>query len=100
MIVYLVELDVPIALRDEYMAWLAGHVDEMLGLPGFIDAEIATRLDPPPASGRFAACVRYRLHNPAAWDTYLRDHAPRMRAAGLARFGDRVQARRQLLETV
>lgn len=98
MIAYVVELDLPEALADTYMDWLAVHVREMLSLPGFIDAQIATRIDPPPPPGRFIANVRYRLRDHAAWDTYLAEHAPRMRATGIARFGDAVRATRKLLE--
>lgn len=100
MIVYEVQLAMDATLRDEYLAWLRGHVAEMLALPGFLDAEILTRLDPPPPAGRWVVCARYRLRDRAAWEAYLSDHAPRMREAGLARFGTRVQATRRLLEAV
>lgn len=99
MILYAVELEMGAALREEYMAWLRGHVHEMLGLPGFAGADIMTRLEPPPAADRWIVCIHYRLRNRAAWQAYLCDHAARMRAAGTARFGDRVQASRQVLET-
>jgi hypothetical protein len=100
MIIYAVELEMDAALRDEYLAWLRGHVAEMLTLPGFIGAEILQRHEPPAAAGRTVVAAHYRLRDRAAFDRYLTEHAPRMRAAGLARFGDRVQAARQLLETV
>lgn len=99
MIVYVVELDMPAELREEYMAWLTDHVRGMLALPGFLDAMISARIDPPPPAGRFVACVHYQLRDRATWQAYLAEHAPRMRAAGIARFGDRVQATRTLLET-
>jgi quinol monooxygenase YgiN len=100
MIVYVVELEMDAALRDEYLAWLHGHVREMLALPGFLGAELLTPVEPPSPGGRWTVCVHYRLRDRAAWQTYLARHAPRMREAGLARFGDRVQATRRLLETV
>lgn len=99
MIVYLVELDVEADLRGDYLAWLAAHVQEMLTLPGFVDAETATRIDPPASTGRFVVQVRYRLRDLAAWQAYVSEHAPRMREAGITRFGDRVRASRSLLET-
>ena len=99
MILYAVELEMDIALRDEYMAWLRRHVRDMLALPGFAGAEIMARLEPPPPKGRFVVCAHYRLHDRAAWETYLTDYAPRMREAGRRRFGDRVTAARWLLET-
>ena len=99
MIVYVVELEMDDALRDEYLAWLDDHVREMLALPGFTGAEILIRSEPPPPRGRFVVQAHYRLRNRAAWDDYLAHHAPRMREAGVARFGQRVRASRTILES-
>src|SRR6185437_13350589 len=99
MILYTVELEMDSALRDEYLAWLGGHVREMLALPGFTGAEILIRSEPPPPAGRFIVQAHYRLRDRAAWDSYLAHHAPRMREAGLARFGERVHASRAILES-
>lgn len=99
MILYAVELEMAVALRDEYLAWLNGHVHEMLGLPGILGADIMVPVEPSPSAGRWAVCVHYRLRDRAAWRAYLVEHAPRMRAAGIARFGDRVKATRRVLET-
>jgi quinol monooxygenase YgiN len=98
MIVYLVELEMDAALRDEYLAWLRGHVAEMRALPGFLGADIMAPVDPPPAEGRGILYAQYRLRDRGAWQAYLAEHAPRMREAGLARFGDRVKATRRVLE--
>ncbi len=99
MILYTVELEMDSALRDEYLAWLEGHVREMLALPGFTGAEILIRSEPPPPAGRFIVQAHYRLRDRAAWDGYLAHHAPRMREAGLARFGERVHAARAIFES-
>ena len=45
-------------------------------------------------------CVQYTLRDRASLDAYLRDHAPRMRAEGEARFGGRFRASRRVLECV
>ena len=99
MIVYVVELEMDAALHGEYLAWLDEHVHEMLALPGFTGAEILIRSEPPAPAGRFIVQAHYRLRDRAAWDDYLAHHAPRMREAGLARFGQRVRASRTLLES-
>lgn len=100
MIIYAVELDLDAALRTEYLAWLRDHVQAMLALPGFLDAKILARTEPPPAPGRYVLCVHYQLRDRAAWEGYLTHHAPAMRAAGLARFGTRVAASRRLFESL
>jgi hypothetical protein len=97
MILYLVELDVDATVAAAYRAWLAGHVREMLTLPGFVAAEIFERREPPVAAGRIALCVHYRLASAADLERYLREDAPRLRAQGTARFGDKFSARRQVL---
>ena len=99
MIVYAVEIEMDVDLRDEYLAWLDGHVREMLALPGFTGAEVLVRAEPPPPAGRFVVSAHYRLRDRAALDGYLANHAARMRAAGLARFGERVRASRQVFES-
>lgn len=97
MVIYEVNLDIDAAIRAEYIAWLQAHVDEILALPGFTGAQVFEIADPAPDAGRLALCVQYRLVDAAALDRYLREHAPRLRADGLARFGERFRARRRVL---
>lgn len=97
LLVYEVNLEVDRAIEADYRAWLAAHVGEMLALPGFGAAEIYEVLDPAPTAGRIGLSVRYLLSDADALQAYLRDHAPRMRAEGLTRFGDGVRARRRVL---
>jgi hypothetical protein len=69
------------ALAKEWIAWLdGGHIaDVMAG--GATSAEIV-QLDEPP----LAYEVRYRFPSRTAFERYLAEHAPRLRAEGLARF--------------
>lgn len=96
-VVYEVNLAVDPMVEAEYRAWLAVHVHELLALPGFVDASIADVLEPATDDGWVPMCVRYTLIDAAALDAYLRDHAPRMRAEGVARFGDRFRATRRVM---
>lgn len=96
-ILYEVDLAIDLSIAETHARWLDAHVREMLGFAGFLEAEILDRLDPGADPGTVARRVRYRLTDRAALDAYLRDHAPRMRAEGVALFGDRVRASRQIL---
>lgn len=96
-VVYEVNVDVDTAIAQDYRAWLQAHVAQMLELPGFESAQVFEVLEPVEA-GRAAWCVQYRLHDAAALEAYVRDHAPRMRAEGLARFGERLRAHRRVLQ--
>lgn len=95
MIVYEVRLVVAPEIEAEYRAWLPGHIRELLALPGFLGAEWFTE-----SGAGDAPCfvVQYRLVDAAALDRYLAEHAPRLRAEGIARFGDRFTASRRVLQ--
>ena len=41
--------------------------------------------------------MQYRLRDQASLDAYLRDHAPRMRAQGVEKFGEQFRAERRVL---
>lgn len=96
-VVYEVNLDIDAAIRGDYLAWLRTHIAEICTLDGFTGAECFEVVDPAPAPGRASFCVQYRLVDAAALDAYLREHAPRLRADGMARFGGRFDATRRVL---
>lgn len=100
MIVYEVNLFVQRAIEAPYRAWLDAHIREILALPGFVDAQTYERTDPPGAPDELVLCVHYRLQDQAALDAYFRDHAARLRADGVNRFGDRFRAERRVLQSV
>lgn len=95
MLLYEVNVRIAADRADAYRAWLAGHVAEMLAFDGFTDAEVWRDTEADADAARIV--VHYRLRDRAALDAYLRDHAPRMRADGLARFGDALAVARRVL---
>ena len=96
-VVYEVNLDLEAGIAEAYLAWLDAHVAEICRLPGFTGARLFQVTDPAPEPGRLALCVQYGLADQAALEAYFRDHAPRLRADGEARFGGRFTARRRVL---
>lgn len=96
-VVYEVNLWVDADIAAAYRTWLAAHVREILALPGFLDASVAEVLEPAAADGELALCVRYRLRDRAALEDYFEQHAERLRADGLTRFGGRFRASRRIL---
>lgn len=97
MILYEVNLDIDAEIASEYLAWLDAHMREIRALPGFLGAELFDDAERSGAQQR-SLCVQYRLGSAADLDAYLRDHAPRLRADGQARFGGRFRATRRVLE--
>jgi hypothetical protein len=96
-IVYEVNLFVRAEIEAAYREWLHAHVQEIVALPGFLGAQVFERREPAPAAGEFALCIHYRLRDAQALKDYFREHAPRLRADGSARFGDRFRAERRVL---
>ncbi|GAB2627165.1 DUF4286 family protein [Novilysobacter erysipheiresistens] len=98
-VVYEVNLDIDADVIAAYRRWLDAHVAEICALPGFTGARVFEVVEPATAEGRVALCVQYLLRDAAALDDYLADHAARMRADGLARFGGRFNASRRILRS-
>lgn len=96
-VIYEVTLHVRTARQVEYRAWLAAHIEEILALPGFTGAQVHELLEPVAPDGWPGLCVHYRLVDAEALAIYLQDHAPRLRADGLARFGEDFRAQRRVL---
>jgi hypothetical protein len=94
-VIYEVNLEADAAIEAAFDTWLRDHIADMLQLPGFRSAEILGDSAAPP--GRIRRTVQYRLADQASLDEYLREHAPRMRAQGLARFGEQYSADRRVL---
>ena len=72
--------DAPTAAR--FIAWLnGGHIRQVID--GGAESGIAVRLD---SDGPPRAMAQYTFTNRAAFDHYVRDAAPALRAAGLKEF--------------
>lgn len=100
MLIYEVNLAVDRDIEGEFLAWLNGHVEQVLSCPGFTAARVYRR-DPrdegEPDEGRLLLTLHYDLPDRAAFEAYLERHAPAMRREGLERFPGRFAARRRLL---
>ena len=95
-VIYQVDLDIEAEIGADFDAWLAGHVEEMLAIAGFVSAEILAD-DEPHEYGRLQRTVLYRVANRAALDHYFTHDAERMRSQGNALFDNRFTARRRIL---
>jgi hypothetical protein len=95
-VVYEVNLRLDPSIGAEFDVWLEHHVREMVRLPGFLGATIHRVEDP--GSGELQRTTHYRLSSRSALEDYFRNHAERMRADGVRRFGDRFTATRRILD--
>ena len=100
-LVYEVSLRVQRAIAAEYLPWLRAHIEQLLTLPGFLDATLyAIDAEAATEDAGVGWCVHYRLRDRAVLEAYLRDHAPRMREEGVARFGAGFRAERRILRVL
>lgn len=75
-----------LATRDEFVHWLrTGHVQDVLR-GGAVRAEIIV-LDP--EADRLAVKAVYAFPDRTTFERYVAEHAPRLRAEGVAKFGSR-----------
>jgi uncharacterized membrane protein len=94
-VLYEVNLDAEAGIEGPFDTWLRDHIADVLQFDGFLSAEVLDDATAP--AGRIRRIVQYRLRNQAALDAYLREHAPRMRAQGVEKFGERYSAERRVL---
>jgi len=94
-VLYEVSLEADAEIAGPFDTWLRDHIADMLQFDGFRSAEILDDAAAPP--GRIRRVVQYRLRDALALDDFLANHAPRMRAQGVARFGERFTAERRVL---
>ena len=94
-VLYEVSLEADADIAGPFDTWLRDHIADMLQFDGFRSAEILDDTAAP--AGRIRRVVQYRLRDLVALDAYLAGHAPRMRAQGVARFGERFTAERRAL---
>jgi hypothetical protein len=94
-VLYEVNLEADATIEGPFDTWLRDHIADLLQFDGFRSAEILEDRTAPP--GRVRRIVQYRLRDQAALDAYVDNQAPRMRAQGVAKFGDRFTTERRVL---
>ena len=98
MILYEVNVTVQPQIESEYRAWLKTHIAEMLEHQGFIRAEVYEPTEK--ITDQIEITMHYFLDSQESMDSYLKNHAPRMREIGLKLFKDQFSATRRILELI
>lgn len=87
------------ALRDAYVEWLStGHIEDVV--QGGAESGEVIVLDQASETELFRVLTRYVFPSREAFDRYVLHHAPRLRAEGIAKFGQSVAFERQIGEVV
>lgn len=97
-VIYEVNLRVDRKIKDAFHKWLTGHISEVLAIDGF---ESANWFEIDEKDPQFISwTVHYALRDMAALNSYLENHAARLRGPAKEKFGDQFQATRRTLEHV
>jgi hypothetical protein len=103
MVLYEVNLTVNKEIQTEYLAWMPGHLQDMLQFDGFNKANFWEELpmDPtasPTATRHFVA--QFEITNYDYLQNYFKHHATRMRQEAIDKFGNKFSANRRVLKLV
>lgn len=92
MVIYEVRIEPKSEILEEFRMWLFDYVQDLLMLPGFVDARILT----PEAVQANEVVVQLRMKNHDALKSYLREHAEHKRAQMNARFPNGLRIERRV----
>jgi len=98
LLIYEVTARISPEIEVEFTRWLRAHLLEMKSLGPIEDARLYRSLDEEGDEVVFVS--HYTMASRSDYEDYLENHAPRMRADGVSRFGERFRASRRLLEDV
>lgn len=98
MYIYNVTINVEDSIREAWLHWLREtHIPEMLATGKFSDARVC-RVVVAEETGGTTFAVQYKAQSREALVAYYQEDAPRLRADGVERFGDKCVAFRTELE--
>jgi len=97
MVIYEVNLDVDHDIFNDYYYWLMEHIKEMLKFDGFKKAEIGL-IEHQEEQAKMKIRVSYTIASYDSLQAYLSQHAEKMRADAVNKFGDKFIASRRIIK--
>jgi len=100
MIIYNVTINIHESIHDQWLAWMQDkHIKDVLATGKFSSARMVKVLIEEEMGGTTYS-IQYTTENKATLEQYYLEDAPRLRAEGLALFGDKMLAFRTELELI
>lgn len=100
MIIYNVTIKVNPEVAEAWLAWMKQeHLDEMMGTGLFTDYRLARLMEQEEGDG-ITYVVQYHCDSLEHYESYLKEHADKMRQKGLDKFGNRFVAFRSMMELI
>lgn len=97
MVCYEVNIIIATQYLEDYRLWLTRHIQEMLQLPGFINAQVLKEYGLEDRAFSHLT-IQYTLDNPKSLQLYFDNHAQRMREQSLKLFSGKFTATRRMFE--
>lgn len=98
MIIYNVTVKVDTSIAAEWVQWMKKeHIPELLKTGLFVDAKLCHLLEQDETEGK-TYIAQYYLDGMENYNSYISEHAPRMREKGFERFGNKFIAFRTVME--
>ncbi len=94
MIIYEVNLDVDKEIAKDFETWLKPHMQEVVSC-GHFEKALSYQVEDPI---KILWTIHYHAKNRSLVETYLEEHAPRLREEGLKKFGKKFRATRRILK--
>lgn len=100
MIIYNVTIKVEANSAEKWLQWMKDeHLGDMMNTGLFSDYRMCRLLDQDETEG-VTFVVQYHTDSIENYESYLKEHAPKMRQKGLSLFADKMVAFRTVMEVV
>ena len=99
MVIYEVNIAVNSEIHSDYEAWLKGHVEQLLKVPGFKTAKTYSRINEDEGDGstKRLLTVHYFVESRGALQKYFETQAPELRRDAERLFGNKFVITRRIL---
>lgn len=100
MIIYNVTVKVDLSIAAAWQQWMKEeHLPEMMQTGLFLDYKMCRLLEQDEQEGA-TFVVQYNADSKEHYQTYISEHAPKMRQKGLDKFGGKFAAFRTVMEVI
>jgi len=94
-IFYQVNLEIDPQIESNFSIWLEKHIGEVLSIDGFINATWYKQLSSD-NNATLKWSVQYQLKDQSSLNSYLNNHAPRLRQDGIKHFSNQFNTSRTI----
>jgi hypothetical protein len=100
MIIYNVTVKVEPSSAEDWLKWMQEeHLQDMMNTGLFSDYRLCRLMEQDESDG-ISFVVQYHTDSVENYQSYIEEHAPRMRQKGLSKFGDKFVAFRTVMQVI